>query len=526
MYEKKKSFSRWISLILVLAFFISGCSTAATSEAEPAQTETPAPTEAVSMPTPEEHIHEEPVSDPDILFHDDFTDPSSGWSEDKFDNFFIGYHEPEYYHVEISSPNYKTTVFEPNKENYGDVTIEVKAFTASSKTAETGDFSFGAVFRRSGDQYYAFTISQRTKKWYVLKSTPNALTVLAEGTDESIHYADAEDALRVDALGADFAFYINDGLVGQVSDVDYVSGEVGFFVQTFDATQAHTHFDELTISKYKGAQLQGSDASLYHDDFTNPATEWPEDKFDNFFIGYHEPEYYHVEVTSPNYKTTVFEPGDENYGDVSVEVKAFPASSRTAETGDFNFGPVFRRSGDQYYAFTISTRTKKWYVLKSTPNALTVLAEGTDDSIHDADEDDDLRVEALGGNFSFYINGELVGQVTDSDYASGEVGFFVQTFDATQVHIHFDDLAINAFEPSLTCDVRAQSLNVRSGPGTGYSSSEFLAAGETIQPIGRSENGDWLLIALNADSNQNWVFNDTGYLSCSDSVDILPVTSP
>ena len=107
---------------------------------------------------------------------------TSGWPEAKFDNYFIGYHEPEFYHVEVTSPNYKTTVFEPEKKTYGDVTIEVKAFTASSKTAETGDFSFGVVFRRSGDQYYAFAISQRSKKWYVLKSTPNALLILEKGS--------------------------------------------------------------------------------------------------------------------------------------------------------------------------------------------------------------------------------------------------------------------------------------------------------------------------------------------------------
>ena len=171
---------------------------------------------------------------PGALYQDTFTNPTSGWPEAKFDNYFIGYHEPEYYHVEVMSPNYKTTVFEPEKTDFGDVTIEVKAFTASSKTAETGDFSFGLVFRRSGDQYYAFAISQRTKQWYVLKSAPNALTILAEGTDDQIHDADVGDVLRVDAQGANFSFSINDQLVSQVTDADYATGEVGFFVQTFD----------------------------------------------------------------------------------------------------------------------------------------------------------------------------------------------------------------------------------------------------------------------------------------------------
>ena len=91
---------------------------------------------------------------------------------------------------------------------------------------------------------------------------------------------------------------------------------------------------------------------------------------------------------------------------------------------------MFRRSGDQYYAFAISQRTKKWYVLKSTPNALAILAEGTDDHIHDADVGDVLRVDAQGSNFSFSINDQLVNQVTDADYATGEVGLYVQTFDA------------------------------------------------------------------------------------------------
>src|SRR6185436_9213309 len=156
------------------------------------------------------------------------------WAEKKFDNYFIGYHEPEYYHVEITSPNYKTTVFEPQKRSFGDFTVELQVLTVSKKTAATGDFRYGMAFRRSGDQYYAFTISPRTKKWQVLKSSPTALTVLTEGTEQSIHDLDAEDILRVDAQGSNFSFQINGRLVGQVTDADYSNGEVGLYVQTFD----------------------------------------------------------------------------------------------------------------------------------------------------------------------------------------------------------------------------------------------------------------------------------------------------
>ena len=265
---------------------------------------------------------------------------------------------------------------------------------------------------------------------------------------------------------------------------------------------------------------------LYHDDFTNPATGWPEEKFDNFFIGYHEPEYYHVEITSPNYKTTVFEPGKQSYGDVTIEVKAFSALSRTSETGDFTFGPVFRRSGDQYYAFVLSQRAKKWYVLKSSPTALTVLTEGSDEGIHDPDVEDVLRVDAQGASFTFSINDQVVGQVTDADYASGEVGFFVQSFDVPAVHVHFDELTIKPLILAVACKVRAQALRVRSGPGTDYSSSVYLRAGETVQPMGLSADGEWLLISVDADNNKGWIFSSAEFLTCNEALDGLPIVTP
>src|SRR6185436_2544224 len=124
---------------------------------------------------------------------------------------------------------------------------------------------------------------------------------------------------------------------------------------------AHIHFDDLKI--LKAAQPAEPDA-LFQDDFTNPSTSWPEEKFDNYFVGYHEPEYYHIEITSPNYKTAIFAPGKQAFTDTTIEAKAFTVGNKTAATGDFAYGIAFRRSGDQYYAFTISPRTKKWFVLK------------------------------------------------------------------------------------------------------------------------------------------------------------------
>jgi len=519
--------ANWVLSALLVVLIITSCTgTVQQATVEPSATsEVPSPTaevtEAAAAPSPA------PVADTNVMYQDEFTNPASGWPEEKFDNYFIGYHEPEFYHVEVTSPNYKTTVFEPNKQTFDNATIEVKTFAVAKKTSPDGDFMYGLAFRRSGDQYYAFTISPRTKKWSVLKSSPTALTVLAEGTEESIHDLDAADILRVDAQGSNFSVFINDKFIDQVTDKDYASGEAGLYVQTFDAPNIHIHFDTISIRKLEASQVLGSTAKmLYKDDFTNPASGWAEKKFDNYFIGYHEPEYYHVEITGSNYKTTVFEPNKDSFGDITVEVKVYTNSKKTAATGDFAYGPVLRRSGDEYYAFTISPRTKKWFMLKSSPSALTVLAEGTEEGINDLDVPDILRVDAQGSKFFLHINDQLVGQVTDSDYASGEVGFFVQTFDATNLHVHFDAVAVTDYDAPLVCTVNALTLNVRSGPGTSFASSGLLSKNDIVVPIGRNEDKTWIKVRLENSTDPGWLFNKKEFVTCSADIEQLPVLNP
>ena len=531
---KSQFFYRCSCTIIALIFILTstGCAgnipatvSEPTSSPASAASAVPSPV-STDAPSAETTPTAVPVSDANILFQDDFTNPATGWPEDKFDNYFIGYHEPEYYHIEVTSPNYKTTVFEPQKKSFNDFTVELQVLTVSKKTAAAGDFRYGLAFRRSGDQYYAFTISPRTKKWFVLKNSPSQLTVLAEGTDDNIHELDKDDTLRVDAQGSDFVFHINDEIVGKATDSDYASGEIGFYVESFDAINAHIHFDNLVIRKLEMPAPEGDgSAVLYRDDFTNPSTSWPDRKFDNYFIGYHEPEYYHIEVTSPNYKTTVFEPQKKSFNDFTVELQVLTVSKKTAAAGDFRYGLAFRRSGDQYYAFTISPRTKKWFVLKSSPSGITVLTEGTDENIHELDNDDTLRVDAQGPNFLFHINDELVGQATDPDYAGGEVGFYVESFDVPSVHIHFDKLTIRDLILDLVCNISGGTVYVRSGPGKTYSQIAVLSDGDTVQALGISPN-QWIKIRMKGSNDPGWVSYSEGYMSCTPTVDLFPSVNP
>ena len=331
-----------------------------------------------------------------VLYQDDFTDPKSGWPNNlEFGNYYIGYHEPNHYHVEVHVPHDSAVVAVP-KRSFTDFTMESKVLVAPNNTAKTGDFRYGLVFRRSGNQYYAFVVSPRTKSWSVLKSSPSGLVELKKGSNDSIQGLTAEDTLRVDAKGSTFFFHINDQAIGQVGDADYATGEVGFLVETLDSPRAHIHYGTTTIREVEAAPA--TTGVLYQDDFTDPKSGWPNNlEFGNYYIGYHEPNHYHVEVHVPHDRAVVAVP-KRSFTDFTMESKVLVAPNNTAKTGDFRYGLVFRRSGNQYYAFVVSPRTKSWSVLKSSPSGLVELKKGSDDSIQGLTAEDTLRVDAKGSN--------------------------------------------------------------------------------------------------------------------------------
>ena len=438
-------------VILILVACASNASEITTSTPTAETTSTKKPTSSPFPTLPE------PVSDSNVLYQDDFTNPDTNWPKEQYDNFYIGYHQSTYFHIQISSPFFKEPVFIPGRPTYGDVTINLKVLT---EIATEGDFRYGIAFRRSGDLYYAFVISPVTKKWYVLKYSPDAVVTLVEGTETNIHDIGGKDELRVDLAGDTFTLYINNNLVGEASDPDYTNGEVGLFAQTIDSPAIHIHFDDLTILKPSGGlPLAGW---LYRDDFTDPASGWPKARDDNYFTGYHEPDYLQVQLLIPQYRRTINPPGDLIFEDITIDLKVL--TEIEWQPGDFRYGLTFRQTGDLYYAFVISPVTDRWYVLKSSPTALTILLEGTAENIQGLRITNTLRVDTKGDTFTFHINNVLVGEISDPDYASGEVGVFVQTIESGGTHIHFDELTIWDYQqPSVISPVLLGKENCTNG---------------------------------------------------------------
>ncbi|HSF80334.1 MAG TPA: hypothetical protein VLA49_03820 [Anaerolineales bacterium] len=267
---------------------------------------------------------------------------------------------------------------------------------------------------------------------------------------------------------------------------------------------------------------------LYEDDFSNPSSGWSQQEFDNYFYGYHEPEYYHVEVHEANDSALITVPDKPLFTELTIEVKVFVDPSNSAESGDFRYGLVFHRSGALYYAFTISPSTHKWYFLKNSANALEILKEGVDDTIQGLTAEDRLRVDVEDSNFFLHINDQLIGQVNDPDYSSGEVGLYVQTFDSPRVHVHFDELVLREVEtPQLICSVITTAMRVRSGPSITFDPPiAFLERGTNFDVLGRTSSGDWIKIQFEESQRQGWTTYSEDFISCNFDLADLPVIEP
>jgi hypothetical protein len=283
------------------------------------------------------------------------------------------------------------------------------------------------------------------------------------------------------------------------------------------------------------AQAASGGVKRVTDDFEDPSSGWPQLEFDNYFVGYHEPTYYHVQVSAPGDNVVAPYP-KLKFADLSIEATAFADAANTAPQGDFRYGIALRRTGKQFYAFAISPRSQSWYVLKSSATRLEVLAQGKTGPVPGAGGENKLRAEARGPALTFLLDGKVVSQLQDAAYASGEAGFYVETLDAPRVHVHFDTIRI---EPVLTaaaaaaasatppasaagsCRVISWALNIRRGPGTQFVPDTALVRGALLEPLDRTVDGQWVRVRIPATGQVGWV--SRGFIACTVDPNKLPV---
>jgi serine/threonine-protein kinase len=222
------------------------------------------------------------------------------------------------------------------------------------------------------------------------------------------------------------------------------------------------------------APTQLAPGVLYQDEFADPNSGWPVVTEGNYTFGYHPQSFYHIQVAAANDRLVVTR--DLGFDNFIVETEVLvDHTSVPTPIGDFRYGLVVRRAGENYYAFTISPGAGTWQAVKHSVSAgPAVLAEGAADSIQGLTGVDNLQVGVSGAHFTFSINGAVVAELDDAEYAAGEIGFIVETVDETLAHIHYASITIHEAEQAAV----APTASATQAPVA----TETLAPTEAVAP--------------------------------------------
>lgn len=185
------------------------------------------------------------TTDPNVLFQDDFSQPSSGWDRYTGDDAITDYTNGVY-RMWVNSDN--TDIWANPGLNFQDVRVEVKA----TKTAGPDDNDFGVICRYqdvenfyfmivSSDGYYGIGAVEAGEQYLI--GTEELFT------SEEINQGDASNDIRGDCVGDKLTLYVNGTQLHRVQDSTFASGDVGLIAGSFDTAGVDIEFDDFKVLK-------------------------------------------------------------------------------------------------------------------------------------------------------------------------------------------------------------------------------------------------------------------------------------
>ena len=186
---------------------------------------------------------------------------------------------------------------------------------------------------------------------------------------------------------------------------------------------------------------QVSSNVLFSDDFSDPDSGWDRVQAEEGVTDYENGQYrIFVDQSQHDYWAN---PG-LSFTDVQIEADA----TKIGGPDDNDFGLICRyQDVENFYAFLISSDGYYAIMKYSDGGSETLGSDGmlSTDAVLQGDTTNHLRADCVGDALSLYANGELVHSVSDSTFASGDVGLIAGTFEDPGADIVFDDFVV--FQP-------------------------------------------------------------------------------
>ena len=178
------------------------------------------------------------------------------------------------------------------------------------------------------------------------------------------------------------------------------------------------------------------------EDFSDPDSGWEIGTWDTGTVYITDGKY---EVTSLGNSYFMWGEPYMTFGDISIEVDAAQAKGAAADSG---YGFFCRRNlqGDSGMGYALLVSGDGYYSIQKTTggNYDFLLDWAESDAIKKAPEVNHLKAECVGDTIRLFANGTLLAEVTDPDFASGDIGLVAISFSSEPVTVEFDNLVVSA----------------------------------------------------------------------------------
>lgn len=132
-----------------------------------------------------------------------------------------------------------------------------------------------------------------------------------------------------------------------------------------------------------------------------------------------------------------------HFSDVLIEVDA----RRVAGPLNNQIGLVVRRQDDENFYLSSISSDSTYRVHKLQGNVWSALVDRTpSQSVKQGAAWNRLRMECVGARMRFYVNDNLLAEVEDKTFPSGNIGLGAGTADEGDVEARFDNLRVQALK--------------------------------------------------------------------------------
>jgi len=446
-----------ILVLLLLTFVLSACSmprlvkvdnqgdpTATLIVDEPEDIEEP--TQQIALPTDEPLIEEDEFQqfgeNSQPIFFEDFSQDDGSWNAGYWDDN-TGYDEIKdgEYLMTVTSDNYMlwSQIFEMETAN---VVLQADLYRVSG-SEENGA---GFVCRYQNEDNFYFMYIGNDGYYSIDKYVGGIYENLGSGMADEGYISSDYNRLEAECSGNFLGLWVNGGLLDYIEDSDLTDGGVGLYTRSFDEANITIGFDNFAVYDAETYLWNQSnigedfmDRLLFFDDFESSESEvWDLGEYNELDFSIVDG-WLTYAFKTPSYVTwDVTGMIDQQ----NVLMEAYFAND--AVTTENLQGFVCRYQDSQNFYFV--TFGNDGYILigKYLNGERLVLIEEYDESgIIDADFNL-AQVTCQNELFSLFVNNELVAEVEDPSpvLKSGDVGFFVGSYDDPTVVVSMDDFVV------------------------------------------------------------------------------------